>query len=178
MSLSLEKIKEEALAMVPPTLFFFVALHVVALVRTLMTRGTGLPVTSSAQIALAALIVGKAVLLADLWPPINRFPHRPLIYNIVWKTTIYYAVASLIHYLERLFDFSREAGGIVAGNRRLLAEIIWPHVLAIQIILLVIIFSYCVIRELGHALGEDKVFRMFFRDPRAIGAFRRNGPSP
>jgi hypothetical protein len=35
-----------------------------------------------------------------------------------------------------------------------------------------------VIRELGHALGEDKVFRMFFREPRAIGAFRRNGPSP
>ena len=27
-------------------------------------------------------------------------------------------------------------------------------------------------------LDEDKVFRMFFRDPRAIGAFRRNQPSP
>ncbi|HYN59780.1 MAG TPA: hypothetical protein VET87_09520 [Rubrivivax sp.] len=178
MSLNLEKIKEEALAMLPPTIFFFVALHVIALVRALMTRGTGLPVTSSAQIALAALIVGKAVLLADLWPPINRFPQRPLIYNIAWKTAIYYLMASLIHYLERLFDFAREAGGVVAGNRRLLAEIIWPHVLAIQIILLVIIFAYCVIRELGHALGEDKVFSMFFREPRAIGAFRRNGPPP
>jgi hypothetical protein len=177
-SLSLEKIKEEALALVPPTIFFFVALHVIALVRALMTRGTGLPVTSSAQIALAALIIGKAVLLADLWPPINRFPQRPLIYNVAWKTVIYYVAASLIHYLERLFDFSREAGGVVAGNRRLLAEMIWPHFLAIQIILLSIIFAYCVIRELGHALGEDKVFSMFFREPRAVGTFRRNGPSP
>jgi hypothetical protein len=176
--MTLHKLKEEALAMLPPTIFFFVALHVIALVRALMTRGSGLPVMSSAQIALAALIIGKAVLLADLWPPINRFPHRPLIYNIVWKTAIYYAVATLIHYLERLFDFSREAGGVVAGNQRLLAEIIWPHVLAIQIMLMVIIFSYCVIRELGHAIGEDKVFRMFFRDPRAVGAFKRNGPSP
>jgi hypothetical protein len=175
MSLSLEKVKEELLAMLPPTIFFFVALHVIALVRSLMTMGTGLQVSSSAQIALAALIVGKAVLLADMWPPINRFPHRPLAYNIAWKTFIYYAVASLIHYLERLFDFSREAGGVVAGNRRLLAEIVWPHFIAIQIVLLLIIFSYCVIRELGHALGEDKVFRMFFRDPHAIGAFRRNG---
>jgi hypothetical protein len=172
MSLSLYKIKEEALAMLPPTLFFFAALHVIALVRSLMADGAGLPASSSAQIALAALIIGKAVLLADLWPPINRFPHRPLIYNIVWKTTIYYALATLIHYLERLFDFTREAGGIGAGNRRLLAEIVWPHFLAVQIILLAIIFSYCVIRELGHALGEDKVFRMFFRDPRAISAFR------
>ena len=62
---------------------------------------------------------------------INRYPQRPLIYNIAWKTAIYYVVASLIHYLERLFDFSREAGGDVAGNRRLLSEMIWPHVLAI-----------------------------------------------
>lgn len=178
MSLSVEKIKEEALAMVPPTIFFFVALHVIALVRSLMTKGAGLPVSSSAQIALAALIVGKAVLLADLWPPINRFPQRPLIFNIVWKTAIYYMVASLIHYLERLFDFTREAGGIMAGNRRLLEEIIWPHFLAVQIILLVIIFSYCVIRELGHALGEDKVLRMFFRDPRGLGAFRRVDAAP
>jgi hypothetical protein len=175
--MQLHKLKEEALALLPPTIFCFLALHVIALVRALMTKGTGLPVTSSAQIALAALIVGKAVLLADLWPPINRFPQRPLIYNIVWKTAIYYLVASLIHYLERLFDFSREAGGVVAGNRRLLAEMIWPHVLAVQIILLVIIFAYCVIRELGSALGEDKVFRMFFREPRAIDAFRRNRPT-
>ncbi len=176
--MQLHKLKEEALAMVPPTIFFFVALHLIALVRALMTQGTGVPVTSSAQIALAALIVGKAVLLADLWPPINRFPQRPLIYNVVWKTVIYYVAASLIHYLERLFDFSRQAGGVVAGNRLLLAEMIWPHFLAIQIILLSIIFAYCVIRELGHALGEDKVFSMFFREPRAVGAFRRNGPSP
>jgi hypothetical protein len=174
MSLSVEKIKEEALALLPPTLFFFVALHLIALVRALMTAGSGLPVSSSAQIALAALIIGKAVLLADLWPPINRFPQRPLIYNIVWKTAIYYALATLIHYLERLFDFSREAGGIAAGNERLLAEIVWPHFLAIQIILLAIIFSYCVIRELGHALGENRVFLIFFRDPRAVGAFRHD----
>jgi hypothetical protein len=145
---------------------------VIALVRSLMTEGAGLPASSSAQIALAALIIGKAVLLADLWPPINRFPHRPLLYNIVWKSTIYYALATLIHYLERLFDFTREAGSIGAGNRRLLAEIVWPHFLAVQIILLGIIFSYCVIRELSHALGEDKVFRVFIRDPRAISAFR------
>jgi hypothetical protein len=61
-----EKIKEELLALLPPTIFFFIALHIVGLVRVLMTKGTGLPVTSSAQIALAALIIGKAVLLADL----------------------------------------------------------------------------------------------------------------
>lgn len=157
-----EKIWEELRALVPPTVFFFVALHIIGLVRTLMVQGTGLPVASSGQIALGALIIGKAVLLADLWPAINRFPDRPLFYNIAWKTAIYFCVATLIHYLERLFDFAKEAGGIVAGNEKLLSEIVWPHFLAVQIILLVIVFNYCVIRELGRVLGEEQMLRVFF----------------
>ena len=156
------KIKEEFLALLPPTVFFFVALHIVGLVRILMVEGTGLPVASSAQIAVGALIIGKAVLLADLWPAINRFPDKPLIFNVAWKTAIYFCVATGIHYLERLFDFAREAGGIVAGNQKLLAEIVWPHFLAIQIILLVIVFNYCVIRELSRFLGEERMLRVFF----------------
>ena len=108
---------------------------------------------------------GTGVLLADLWPAINRFPQKPLIYNIAWKTVIYFAVASFIHYLERLYDFGKEAGGFVAGNEKLLATIVWPHFWAIQIILLVMIFNYCVIRELGRVLGEDRMIRLFFRQP-------------
>ena len=177
MNKTVEILKEEFLAVLPPTAFFFVALHIVGLVRVLMTQGTGLPVMSSAQIALAALIIGKAVLLADLWPAINRFPQKPLMYNIVWKTVIYYVVASFIHYLERLYDFGKEAGGIVAGNQKLLATIVWPHFTAIQIVLLVIIFNYCVIRELGRAIGEERLLRMFFRQPagEVLGGLERGG---
>lgn len=162
MSKAVEKLKEEFLALLPPTIFFFVALHIVALVRSLMTQGTGLPVSSSAQIAIGALIIGKAVLLADLWPPINRFPDRPLVYNIAWKTFVYFLVATVIHYLERLFDFAKEAGGIAAGNAKLLSEIVWPHFWAIQIVLVALILSYCTIRELGRVLGESELMRLFF----------------
>ena len=45
MNKAIEKLKEELLAVLPPTIFFFIALHIVALVRVLMTKGTGLPVT-------------------------------------------------------------------------------------------------------------------------------------
>lgn len=166
------KLKEEFLKVLPPTIFFFVALHLIALVRALMTMGTGLPPTSTPQIALAALILGKAVLIADLWPAINRFPEKPLIYNIAWKTVIYFGVASAIHYLERLYDAAKAAGGIAAGNHKLLTEMVWPHFWGIQIIVLVVIFNYCVIRELSRVLGEDRIFRLFLRHdlPIARGA--------
>jgi hypothetical protein len=158
------KLKEEFLKLLPPTIFFFIALHVIALVRSLMTAGAGLPPSSTAQILVASLIIGKAVLLADMLPAINRFPEKPLAYNIAWKTAIYFVIASVIHYLERLYDAAKAAGGVAAGNEKLLSEIVWPHFWGIQIIVFVVILNYCVIRELGRAMGEDRVFRLFFRN--------------
>ena len=156
------KVKEEALSLVPPTIFFFVALHIVSVVRVLMTKQTNIPVTSTMSIAIAALILGKAVLLADMLPFINRFPQRPLAYNVAWKTAIYLLVAALVHYLERLFEFSRQAGGVVAGNEKMLSEMVWPHFWAIQILLFVLILMYCTARELVRVIGRDKVMRIFF----------------
>jgi len=159
----MKKLKEEFFKLLPPTIYFFVALHIVAFVRVLMLKGTGLAPSSSISIAVAALILGKAVLIADMLPLINRFPHKPLIYNVAWKTVIYWLVATLIHYLERLVDFWRQTGGFVAGNQKLLSEIIWPHFWAIQIILLVLIVMYCTMHELVRVIGREKVLRIFFR---------------
>jgi len=166
----LEKLKEEFFAALPPTIFFFVMLHIVSVVRVLMAKGTNFQPMSTISITVAALILGKAVLIADHLPAINRYPEEPLIYNVAWKTVIYLVLAGVIHYLERLFDFSRQAGGIVAGNERLLAEIVWPHYWAIQIILFVLIVMYCTVRELVRVIGKEKVLRIFF-GPKPLPAF-------
>ena len=166
----LEKLKEEFVAALPPTIFFFVMLHIVAVVRMLMARSTNFEPLTTVSITVAALILGKAVLIADMLPAINRYPEEPLIYNVAWKTVIYLAVAGVIHYLERLFDFSRQAGSIVAGNEKLLAEIVWPHFWAIQIILFVLILMYCTVRELVRVVGKEKVLRIFF-GPKPLPAF-------
>jgi hypothetical protein len=99
-------------------MFFFVALHLIAIFRVLMLKGTGI--------------------------------------------AIYLLIAMLVHYLERLVDYWREAGGLVAGNQKLLAEILWPHFWAIQILLLVLILMYCAMREFVRVIGADQVRRMFF----------------
>ena len=155
-------LKKEFFELLPPTIFFFVALHIVAFVRVLMLKGTGISPTSSISIAVAALILGKAVLIADLLPMINRFPNKPLIYNIAWKTVIYLLISAVIHYLERLIDFWRQTGSFVAGNKELLTKIVWPHFWAIQIILLVLIAMYCTMHELVRVIGREKVLRIFF----------------
>jgi hypothetical protein len=166
----LEKLKEEFFAALPPMIFFFVALHIVAVVRTLMAEGTQLQPAATVSIAVAALILGKAVLIADHLPAINLYPHKPLAYNVAWKTAIYLVIAGFIHYLEQLFDFSREAGGLAAGNAKLLTEIVWPHFWAVQIILFVLILMYCTGRELVRVIGKEKVLRLFF-GPLPLPAF-------
>ena len=156
------KIKEEFLALLPPTIYFIIALHIVGLVRALLIKATGLSPLSTASIAVAALVLGKSVLIAELLPIINRYPQKPLIYNVGWKTMMYLVVSLLIHYLERLYEFSRQAGGMVAGNKKLLAEMVWPHFWAVQIILALMIFMYCVGNELTRVIGRDRMQRMFF----------------
>ena len=166
----LEKIKEEFFAILPPTIFFFVALHIVTFIRVLIARGTHFQPLSTMSIAIASLILGKAVLIADMLPPINRYPDKPLAYNIVWKTMIYLLMASIIHYLERLIDFSRQAGGLVVGNEKLVAEIVWPHYWAVEIVLFLLILAYCTIRELARVIGKQKMLRLFF-GPTPLPAF-------
>ena len=164
------KLKEEFFAILPPTIFFFVTLHLLTFIRVLMAKGSNFQPLSTVSIAIASLILGKAVLIADLLPPINRYPNKPLAYNIVWKTMIYLVMASIIHYLELLIDFSRQAGGIVAGNEKFFREMVWPHYWAIEIILFILILVYCTARELARVIGKEKMLRLFF-GPLPLPAF-------
>lgn len=162
MNITMAKVKQEFYEILPPTLFFFVALHIVAIVRILMNKGTGISLVTTPSLAVAALIMGKAVLLADMLPIINRFPQRPLVYNVCWKTFMYLIVAGVIHYLERLLEFSRRAGGVVAGNEKLIAEMVWPHFWAVQILLFTLIILFCMLDELIRVIGKDEFKRLFF----------------
>ena len=161
-----QKLKEEFLAVLPPTIFFFVALHLVSFIRVLVAKGSHFEPLSTTSIAVAALILGKAVLIADMVPAINRYPDKPLAYNVAWKTAIYLLLATVIHYVERLIDFSRQAGGLAAGNAKLFAEIVWPHFWAVEIIVFILILIYCTVHELARVIGREKMLRLFF------------GPSP
>jgi hypothetical protein len=66
------RIKEDLRALVPPTIYFFIALHIIVWIRDLLMHGTGIALGTS--VSVAALILAKAVSIADLLPFIDRFP--------------------------------------------------------------------------------------------------------
>ncbi|MBI6883449.1 hypothetical protein [Pseudomonas putida] len=156
-----QKIKHEFMKVLPPTLFFFVILHIVALIRALMIKGSGVELPVSASVLIASMILGKSVLVADMLPFINRFPDKPLIWNVAWKTAMYALVALIVHYLERLYDYWKEAPGFVDANALLWSSMNWPRFWAIQILLITLIFMYCVIAELARVIGRERLKQMF-----------------
>ena len=156
------KVKHELHEVIPPTIFFFVSFHIIALERALMVREYGLRLSATAGATVAALLVAKVVLIADMLPVINRFPEKPLIYNVVWKTAIYVVASMFVHYLEHLIPVWWRVGGLGAANEQLWREIGWPHFWAIQLLLVVLIFLYCLSRELIHVIGRDRVRKILF----------------
>ena len=162
-----EVMKHEFHEVLPPTIFFLVAFHIVILDRILLLRQYGLPLSSVAGATVAALLVAKIVLITDKFPFVNRFPDKPLIYNVVWKTAIYVAASLLVHYLEHLIPVWWRMGAFLPAARHLWGEIVWPHFWAIQLWLIVLIFIYCSSRELVRAVGRKQVQMMFFGSPRA-----------
>lgn len=156
-----QKIKHEFMKVLPPTLFFFVILHIVALIRALMIKGSGVELPVSASVLIASMVLGKSVLVADMLPFINRFPDKPLIWNVAWKTAMYALVALIVHYLERLYDYWKEAPGFVDANALLWSSMNWPRFWAIQILLITLIFMYCVIAELARVIGRERLKQMF-----------------
>jgi hypothetical protein len=157
-----ERIKHELREVLPPTIFFFVAFHILAIFRSLMLRQYGVQMSALAGATVAALLVGKVVLLADALPFVNRFPEKPLIYNVVWKTIIYVLAALVVHSLEHLIPLWWRTGNLGTASHRLMDEVVWPHFWAIQLWLVVLLFVYCALREFVRAIGAHEASRMFF----------------
>jgi len=156
-----EKLKHEFLLILPPTIFFFFAFILLVITQRLIQREYGLPLIGFGGAAIGALLVGKVVLIVDKLHFMNKFPGKPLLYNIAWKSSIYFLATFLVRYIEHVFPFLREYGGIMEANRHLLAEVVWPHFWIIQMWLAVLFFFYCSLRELMLVIGREKAIRIF-----------------
>ena len=157
-----QRLKRAFLGILPTAVFFFFAFQLLAITRSLVLQQYGIQVQTFVAATIAALIVAKAVMVVDLLPFVNRFPDKPLAYNIVWKTIFYLLAAFLVRYVERLIPFVRKNGDIAVANSRLLDEVIWPYFLIVQIWLFVLFLMYCTLRELIRALGRERIRSMFF----------------
>jgi hypothetical protein len=151
--------------MIPVIMFFFVTFQLLVLTKALMLEQYGIKASSFLSATLLAMVIAKVVVIADHLKFVNQFPDRPLIYNVVWKTAIYFSASLVVRYVEHVIHFWRQSASFSEANRRLFDEIVWPHFWGVQLWLLILLLVYCSVRELVRALGRQRIISMFFSGP-------------
>jgi hypothetical protein len=147
----------------PPTIFFFVGFNLILWTKHLILREHDIEFSGFVVATLAALLVGKAVLVTDNLPIMHRFDGRPLIQPILFKTAFYWCCILVVRLAEELIYFL--AGGGKLGNFAtfLVEHFSWPRFLSIQIWLMVLFLVYVTAHELNTLFGNGELCRLFFR---------------
>ena len=105
----------EFLEILPPTIFFFLGFNLIVLTTNLILADYGAQVASFLIATASALVVAKAVLVANAMPAIRRYDRAPLIRPILFKTVFYWAAVFIVRLLERWVEYRLSASYVFGG---------------------------------------------------------------
>ena len=151
------RILHEAREALAPTLFFFVGFNFIVLTTNLLLADYSLAVASFMAATVGALIVGKAVLVANAMPYIRRYDRAPLLRPILFKTVFYSVIVFIARLLERFIHFA-----IVERNPPgeflsfLTSAFSWHRFFAINLWIFVLFLIYVTATELGRLFGPGE----------------------
>jgi len=153
---------KELREIVPPTVFFAVGFNLIVLTTDLILADYLASFGSFIVATMAALIVGKSVLVANAMPFLRRFDNAPMIRPVLFKTVVYWAVVFLVRFLEKLVEYF-VAGGTVSGiSDYVVTHFTWHRFAAIQIWIFVLFLIYTSVAELNARLGKGALMKIFF----------------
>lgn len=149
--------------MLPPTLYFFVAFNLIVLTTNLLVHDYWFKLSGFLLATTTALVVGKAVLLANKIRLIERFRGAPLIQPILYKTVFYTLIVFVVRLLERFLHLVIDSRGFSMAFQAEVQDFRWNHFAAVQIWIFTCFLIYVTAAEISTLLGEGQLFRLFFR---------------
>jgi hypothetical protein len=158
----------------PPTIFFFVGFNFVVLTTNLLVAQYLVAVSNFMLATVAALVVGKAVLVANKIPLLRRYDRAPMIQPILFKTAFYWVIVFFARLLERFVHFGLE--GNLPGDflPYLITTFSWHRFAAISLWILVLFSIYVTASEFSHLFGPGEMRRLLFtRRPSDLRLNRR-----
>ncbi|WP_026870246.1 hypothetical protein [Inquilinus limosus] len=159
----LHHLGQEFRHVLPPTLFFLVGFNLILFTQYLalaeyLTRSINFVVATT-----AALVVGKAVLVADKMPFLRRFDTAPLIQPILFKTFVYWTFVLIARLIEAFIHHIVDTGRPGGFGAALAEQFSWHRFLFIQIWILVLFLIYTTAAELNDLFGDGELARILFR---------------
>jgi hypothetical protein len=157
-------LKHEFLAVLPPTLFFFVGFNLILFTKRLFLEQYLIQYSGFFIATTGALIVGKCVLVADKMPFLRRFDDAPLVYPILFKTVVYTLFVTIARLLEALVHYLVE-GGVLGGGRfveHIVGDFTWDHFIAVQLWIFTLFLIYVTASELNQLFGDGELSKILF----------------
>ena len=158
----IQSIKQSYLHILPPALFFLMAFGLLFATRQLIAREYGLSMPGFGVAVVGALLVGKVMLILDKLPFVDKFPNKPLICNILWKSTIYFSASLLVRGLKQIVPLVLKGESWASAWEQFVTTTVWPEFWLIQMWLAVLFLVYCSLRELVRVIGRDQLISLFF----------------
>jgi len=153
---------KELREVLPPTVFFAVSFNLIVLTTDLILADYRRSVGNFMVATMAALVVGKAVLVANVTPFLRRFDTAPMIQPVLFKTIVYWAVVFLVRFLEKLIEYFLTGGSLSGIPEHVAAHFSWHRFVAIQIWIFVLFLIYTSVEELNARLGDGELMKIFF----------------
>jgi hypothetical protein len=147
----------------PPTLFFLISFNLIVFTTNLLVHDYWFKLSSFLLATTTALIVGKAVLVANSIKLIDRFRGAPLIQPILYKALFYSLVVLVVRLAERFIHLTIDDAGFSAALDAAVHDFSWRRFAAVQIWIFTCFLIYVTATELSSLLGEGQMFRLFFR---------------
>ena len=153
----------ELYEILPPTIFFIIGFNLVALTTNLILAQYSVAFASFMLVTTAALVVGKAVLVANTLPFLGRYDRAPLIEPILFKTVVYWAIVFVARLIEHFVRFCLvEHHPVGSFLPHMVATFSWDRFAAIQIWIFVLFLIYVTGSELNHLFGDGELRRILF----------------
>jgi hypothetical protein len=153
---------KELREILPPTVFFAVSFYLIVLTTDLILADYRASFGNFMVATMAALVVGKAVLVANVTPFLRRFDTAPLIRPVLFKTIVYWAVVFLVRFLEKLVEYLFAGGTLSEIPEYVATHFSWHRFAAIQIWIFVLFLIYTSVAELNARLGDGELMKIFF----------------
>jgi hypothetical protein len=153
---------KELREVLPPTAFFVVGFNLIVLTTDLILADYLVSFANFFVATMAAVVVGKAVLLANAMPFLRRFDEAPLIRPVLFKTIVYWGVVFLVRFLEKLIEYFLAGGSLAGIPEYVVSHFTWHRFVAIQIWIFVLFLIYTSVTELNARFGNGLIFKIFF----------------
>jgi hypothetical protein len=156
-------LKKEVLHILPIFLFFLFFFTLINWTEAFLFEREGITPFRFAEVAIAAALIAKIVLVVDHFRIVHLFRQRPLAYIIFWKTALYLVILLIVRFLIRLVPYLFESkSGFREDFILFVSHMNWNLFISIQVYYLMLLFIFVAFQELTYKIGPAKMRRLFF----------------